>query len=67
MPSITSNAPSHWALSAWMQPSRRSLEEHRRACRERIDAGDLCETRSTLLRQAVEEDRQLPQDSALVS
>jgi hypothetical protein len=59
--------PLAWALSAWMRPFRRSLEEHRRACLEKIEAADLCEARRTLLRRAVEEDRQFPQDSALVS
>lgn len=46
--------PLAWALSAGMQPSRRSPEEHRRACLEKIEAADLCETRRTLLRRVVE-------------
>lgn len=45
--------PLAWALSAWMRPSRRSLEEHRRACLEKIEVADLCETRRRLLRMAV--------------
>ena len=45
--------PLAWALSAWMRPSRRSVEEHRGACRARIDAADLCESRRSLLRMAV--------------
>jgi hypothetical protein len=45
--------PLAWALSTWMRASRRSPEEHHRACLERIDAADLRESRRRLLRMAV--------------
>ena len=45
--------PLAWALAAWMRPLRTSLEEHRHACRARIDAANLCESRRSLLRRAV--------------
>lgn len=46
--------PLAWALSALMRPIRRSPEEHRRVCLERIAATPLDEERRALLRQGVE-------------
>lgn len=46
--------PLAWALSAWMRTVRRSPEEHRRACLERIEAAALSKPQRALLRQAVE-------------
>jgi hypothetical protein len=46
--------PLAWALSALMRPLRRSPEEHRRVCLERIAATALDEERRALLRQGVE-------------
>jgi hypothetical protein len=45
--------PLAWALAAWMRPTERTLDEHRRACLERIAAGALDEKRRTLLRRSV--------------
>lgn len=46
--------PLAWTLSALMRPIRRSPEEHRRICLERIAATALDEERRALLRQGVE-------------
>jgi len=46
--------PLAWAFAALMRPTKRSPEEHRRACLERIDSAPLDEGRRLLLRQAVE-------------
>lgn len=45
--------PLAWALAAWMRPTARTLDEHRRACLERIAAGALAEKRRALLRRSV--------------
>lgn len=45
--------PLAWALAARMRPTRRSLEEHRRACLERIANASLDEKRRSLLRRFV--------------
>ena len=45
--------PLAWALAARMHPTRRTPEEHRRACLERIAGADLDERRRTLLRRSV--------------
>ena len=45
--------PLAWALAAWMHPVRRTPDEHRRACLERIARADLDETRRTLLRRSI--------------
>lgn len=45
--------PLAWALAALMRPTERSLEEHHRACLERIAAAPLDEERRALLRQGV--------------
>jgi hypothetical protein len=46
--------PLAWALSALMRPLRRTPEEHRRVCLERIAATTLAEEHRALLRQGVE-------------
>ncbi|HYU31212.1 MAG TPA: hypothetical protein VEW48_03550 [Thermoanaerobaculia bacterium] len=46
--------PLAWAFAALMRPTKRTPEEHRRACLERIAAAPLDEDRRLLLRQAVE-------------
>jgi len=45
--------PLAWALAAWMRPTERSADEHRRACLERIAAAALDEKRRVLLRRSV--------------
>jgi hypothetical protein len=43
--------PLAWALAARMQPTQRTLDEHRRACLDRIAAAALDEKRRALLRR----------------
>jgi hypothetical protein len=45
--------PLAWALAAWMEPRKRTLDEHCRACLERIAAAALDEKRRALLRRCV--------------
>lgn len=45
--------PLAWALAARMQPTKRTLDEHRRACLDRIAAATLDEKRRALLRRWV--------------
>jgi hypothetical protein len=45
--------PLAWALAARMQPTRRTPDEHARACLERIAGAALDEHRRTLLRRSV--------------
>ncbi len=45
--------PLAWAFAAWMRPTRRTPEEHRHACLERIAGAALNEKRRTLLRRSV--------------
>lgn len=45
--------PLAWALAAWMRPTKRTPDEHRRACLERIAGAALDEKRRTLLRRSV--------------
>jgi hypothetical protein len=46
--------PLAWAFAALMQPVKRTPEEHRRACLDRIAAAPLEEERRLLLRRGVE-------------
>lgn len=43
--------PLAWALAAWMRPTKRAPDEHRRACLERIATAPLDEERRALLRR----------------
>lgn len=45
--------PLAWALASRMRPTRRTPDEHRRACLERIAGAALDEKRRTLLRRSV--------------
>jgi hypothetical protein len=45
--------PLAWAFAAWMRPTKRTPDEHARACLERIAGAALDEERRTLLRRSV--------------